>query len=920
MAFQPNPEHLGQVVHLLQQAASPKPEIVQLVWQQFEEYSKRADFNCYLACIVSDLSLPESVREWAAIVLKNGISSNFSKGIKPNAGYIQPQILSRIGDQHDGIRNAVANCVSNLATKADTQGMAQLLDQLSVSLASTDQRTVEGAAKALANIAEDCIEQLFEGTCENVVRLIPVLLDHATHALPLVREKCLWATVNVVTGAHELMLIREHESLPPCVTQNIPRLLQTAMSLAMDEPETQRAVCRTLVFVAETSFELLKPHLKDTIEYAILVQKKYSGTRDDLALEACDLWPVIVADVHDMPVFQQKVNELLQVLFVGMVYSDLEKSALVGPDDDVATADKEQNVKPQWGGEGGQNEADDDEEEGGSTGGDFDDDDPTSWTLRKCCASTLDALSLCYGKKEQNETVRAAYVEAVLNEIHDRLSFDPKNTWLVREAAILALGAACEGIGDSLQPSLDETLKGLSVYPIGFNNEIPPPLKDPNPLLRGITCWTLGRLARVSQTVAHKDHIMNCLLATFADRSKHVVGAVCQALCSVLEDYNEMKQGAWTAEQLLHIVEGVNVGFGNCHIVNLRLLFNVVVTITEVAGAELNTPPITQAIMRTLTQRWEAVSDEDPQLQGLMACLAAVAPALGPGFQPWVKGSFDRCVRVIQGYTVRRAESDYKGDEEYIVCAMDLLSGLLDGVGSSVEPLIRPELIQLLHANLKDPSSRVRRSCMALVGDISKWAFPHISPHVPMLLPLIQASLDPECTSVCNNSAWALGEIAIKSGTEFANLPPGQGAVPERFVKLLSEILSGPRHTKSRSMHENCAIAIARMALVAPDVVAPLAEMYIKPFCLNVRNLTDPAEKEHALLGLARIVRNNPNGCFNAFAYICDCISTSDLSPTLKQEFSTILGVFKSHMGDGWDQYYAQFPPNLRQRLAVLFQ
>eukprot|EP00659_Diplonema_papillatum_P023359 gene23359-35777_t len=358
MAFQPNPEHLGQVVHLLQQAASPKPEIVQLVWQQFEEYSKRADFNCYLACIVSDLSLPEN----------------------------------------------------------------------------------------------------------------------------------------------------------------------------------------------------------------------------DLALEACDLWPVIVADVHDMPVFQQKVNELLQVLFVGMVYSDLEKSALVGPDDDVATADKEQNVKPQWG--------------------------------------------------------------------------------------------------------------GLSVYPIGFNNEIPPPLKDPNPLLRGITCWTLGRLARVSQTVAHKDHIMNCLLATFADRSKHVVGAVCQALCSVLEDYNEMKQGAWTAEQLLHIVEGVN------------------------------------------------------------------------------------------------------------------------------------------------------------------------------------ASLDPECTSVCNNSAWALGEIAIKSGTEFANLPPGQGAVPERFVKLLSEIL----------------------------------KMYIKPFCLNVRNLTDPAEKEHALLGLARIVRNNPNGCFNAFAYICDCISTSDLSPTLKQEFSTILGVFKSHMGDGWDQ------------------
>ena len=67
---------------------------------------------------------------------------------------------------------------------------------------------------------------------------------------------------------------------------------------------------------------------------------------------------------------------------------------------------------------------------------------------------------------------------------------------------------------------------------------------------------------------------------------------------------------------------------------------------------------------------------------------------------------------------------------------------------------------------LQDPLAEVRQSAFALLGDLSKTCPALVLPNVAQLMPLISTNLDPGYVSVCNNAAWAAGEIAVKLGEE----------------------------------------------------------------------------------------------------------------------------------------------------------
>lgn len=61
---------------------------------------------------------------------------------------------------------------------------------------------------------------------------------------------------------------------------------------------------------------------------------------------------------------------------------------------------------------------------------------------------------------------------------------------------------------------------------------------------------------------------------------------------------------------------------------------------------------------------------------------------------------------------------------------------------------------------------QVRQSSFALLGDLTKACFPHVSPFIPDFLPILGQNLNPDYISVCNNATWAIGEISIKLGAE----------------------------------------------------------------------------------------------------------------------------------------------------------
>lgn len=100
-----------------------------------------------------------------------------------------------------------------------------------------------------------------------------------------------------------------------------------------------------------------------------------------------------------------------------------------------------------------------------------------------------------------------------------------------------------------------------------------------------------------------------------------------------------------------------------------------------------------------------------------------------------------------------------------MIVALDLLSGLAEGLNGHIERLVaNSQILDILNICMGDSMPEVRQSSFALLGDLTKACFQHVEPHVREILPLLGQNLNPEYISVCNNATWAIGEICIKLG------------------------------------------------------------------------------------------------------------------------------------------------------------
>lgn len=68
-------------------------------------------------------------------------------------------------------------------------------------------------------------------------------------------------------------------------------------------------------------------------------------------------------------------------------------------------------------------------------------------------------------------------------------------------------------------------------------------------------------------------------------------------------------------------------------------------------------------------------------------------------------------------------------DKDFMIVALDLLSGLAEGLTTFIESLISgSNTLQLLYQCMQDPLAEVRQSSFALLGDLTKACFQHVHP------------------------------------------------------------------------------------------------------------------------------------------------------------------------------------------------
>lgn len=914
MSWKPNEQGLAQVVGLIRESRTGANQQATLQLQQLAQWP---DFDRCLAYIVTQLASESvDVRQVAGILLKNDLLNSQNQAPKDPQmlQQLQEVLIQGLMDPQPQIRAVIGSILTAIASAAQSNAavMVTLLQNLLKAIESGELSTIDGAMNAFLKICEDCTDQLDSDALGRPLNLlIPRFIQLFNHPAASVRNSALGC----------LYPFLESREWPAALVNNIQLFLQGMNSLSNDQsPNIRRKMCQCFVVLLD-HYQYIHPFMKNIIEFML---RETENPDESVALAACEFW-FKIAETESCP----NVTELLRpalpflvpTLLKGMVYSEMDRIILgnevdretenvadrpediapskyfvhtkahVPQHDAAATADQKQAQHHKDEGEGDENEDEDDIDDDHF---EQDDEYASEWNLRKCAASSLDTLS---------HTFNDELLPVLLPHINERIQ--PANEWFVKESAVLAIGAVAEGCYSGMEIYLPQ------LVPYLLNT-----LDDPKPLVRSITAWTLSRYC--DWVISNKELFER----TLAELLKHVVDSnkrVQQAACSALANFED-SAGPKLVPYLRPILETFIVAFKKYQTKNLIILYDAVGSLADAAGPSLSQPLLINMLMKPLIDKWNALDDTDKNLFPLLECLTSVASAIGPAFSSFSVPVFKRCLTLIEhtimGKAVAQHTNEEMPDSEFIVCALDLLSGMAEGMQAYIEDLVvNSNLLNLLFTCMNDNAPEVRQSAFSLVGDLAKACIKVLQPVLHEFIPVLSTNMLTTFTSVCNNAIWALGEIAVKVGG------PTMEPYLDRILPKLISIMTTPEIP--RSLHENTAITIGRLGWVCPNQVAPRLPEFTTNLCLHLREIRSDIEKEHTLRGLCAMIRVNPHGVLASFVFLCNAIASYNGPPDsqLYHEFHQILHGFKQSLGaQKWAQYVETFPEPLKKYLRQQYQ
>lgn len=884
--WQPQEEGLKEICGLLEQYRLPTVDQSR-IWQQHQSCSQLPDFNNYLAFILCHAEGDAvNIRQAAGLLLKNNLKSSYHLVHPLHIQYIKAEVLPCLGSPDLGVRSTVGTIVSVMVQQGGFQGWPEVLQALIQCLDSHDYNHMEGALGALFKISEEMPELMdmdVAGLSERpITGFLPRLLKFLSSEHAVLRRLAL--------GAINQFIVL----MPTALFIHMDNYLQSLFSLANDNSaDVRKLVCAALVQLLEIQPHVLEPHMQNVIEYMLQAN---NDTDTEVALEACEFWSAYCEAQLPPELLRGFLPRLIDILLDNMVYAE-DDEALQDGDEDENAPDRDQDIKPRF----HQSRCH------GSDGAEVDEDDDdiiNSWNLRKCSAAGLDILSTVFGDE---------ILPVLMPLVQVRLGLSKDGRWEEKEAAILALGAVAEGCISGLLPHLAQ----IVTYLISF-------MEDSRPLVRSISCWTLSRYSKWIVQVAQSpegqsqfDAVLTGLLKRILDSNKRVQEAACSAFATLEEEAAED-----LAPRLEPILQHLMYAFGIYQRRNLRILYDAIGTLADAVGSELNDPKYLEILMHPLISKWQQLPDTDRDLFPLLECFTSIAQALGPGFTQYAEPVFLRCINLIRTHQVAKTDPQRAGvnyDKEFIVCSLDLLSGLAEGLGSSIESLVgRSDLRDLLLQCCADEAPDVRQSALALLGDLVKTCAIHLQPRLAEFLSLAAKQLGQDAkenVSVANNACWAIGEVAIKVRKEVS---PIVMTVISSLVPILSNI-----EGLNKSLLENSAITLGRLGWVCPELVAPHMEHFMQAWCRALCMIRDDFEKEDAFRGLCAMVRLNPGGAVNSFVSMCEAIGSwhEIRSQELSSEITQVLLGYKQMLSqnNSWGQYFGALDGKLREKLAKIY-
>ncbi|EFA09860.2 Transportin-1-like Protein [Tribolium castaneum] len=887
--WRPREETLATIKELLQDALIPDSEVQKDVQTKLKNLEIVDDFTYYLLYIVGQAHFSEEIRSLSGILLKNNIAAVYNKLPEDSIIKIRQLCLMLLRDPCRDVRTSISNVIYTLA-KYNLNTWPELIPFLVKSFETPDEYS-EVALTTLFSVCEEMmnLEKSEEEICTITKEVLPKFVDC------LVDEKCdkKQSIIKLIN-----QFLQDHYKV---MTQSIDltRYLRNVIQLAdTDDLDMQKYICHTFVMYIEYREECLLPHLHDVIMY-LLVKTQHEDL--EVALGACEFWLAATKLANCKELLTPYIDKLVPVLLKNMKYSSFELIALK----DTLRVE-EQNDDPSketfpFHMHDKRITRDDDtfsNEEGDFLGNCDDVDDfYVGWTLRKCSAASLDAIAVKFG-----EDILPLMIP-FLNELLYHQDF------LIKESAILALGAISEGCINGLKPHLPYLVQ----YLIHSMN-------DDHSMVRVITCWTLSRYVCwiINSQPSHSVYfipVMTILLKHFMDENKRVQRAAISAFC-VFQEEAQMQ----LIPYIDLILEGFQLGFQKFNYRSLYLLYDAINVLALSVGSELSKPEYIEKLMPPLIQKLNEYNNySDDQFIAVLECLANIIPSLDAGFLPYSEVLYSQCMEIIMDTFMADAnfQENLNGfdppDKEPMHVALDVLYSMAVGLKSYFYKYVaNSNLVCLLYTTMQDCSFLIRQSSIALYGELVLICYPYLSSSVDDYIKLIIKNLDECYEGVCKNAAWVIGKLTTVMGAEI------RPYVPEILAAFIN-ISRNP--TVSRAMHQTVSVSLCTLCCVCPDIALTDADTVLKNCCLSLRSLKDSDEKDLAFRGLCQVVVRHPDFCQNNFMYFCDAVASwNSVKPDLKEMIKNILVSFKEQCGEmNWMQFYGQFPELLKLQLFNLY-
>ena len=869
------------------------------------------DYVNYLTYIFSTPQLAESltlaapslflIRYAAAVNLKNHIKLFYSQIPKDQLAYVKAATLTVLRDPNSQLRSFAGTVITETVQQGGLLQWPEVLQELLALVSNTGgnvlPETQEGAMGALAKVCEDnkkLLDKEFQGQRPMTV-IVPKLLEYASHSNPKIRMFALSTLKAFIPQKSQVLF------------SALDVYLQTIFQLASDpDVQVRRIVCQSLVQLVDSRPDMLVPHLEGLVNY-ILTQQQ-TPDHPDLALDAAEFWLSVGEQDQLRDQMGPYLDRIIPVLLAGMVYGEEDAIRLAGDENNADVEDRPEDIKPQFAqtkadrgvisaikdeshpgtpqrngtpqpkadlsdGEIEDEDADEDE---------WDDEDPENvWSLRKCSAAALDVFAVNY---------HSTVFNIILPYLKENLTH---SLWPKREAAVLALGAIAEGCMEVVSPHLPDLVPFLISL-----------LSDEEPVVRQITCWCLARYSEWAARLESPqdkqrffEPMMEGLLQRMLDNNKKVQEAGASSFASL-----EEKSG----DKLKPYVEPILRQFTQCFRrykdKNMYILYDCLQTLADNVGPDISKPALVDLLMPVLIERWNKIADDSREMFPLLGCLGYIAMAYGDTFAQFTPPIFDRCIKLIfanlqQHMAFLSGQAVDQPDKDFIVTALDLLSAIIQAISPEKSaPLVQnsqPQFFDLLSFCMEDPTTDVRQSAYAVLGDCAIALYPTLDPYLPKLIPILLRQLDldaiPDTDSengfnVLANVCWSMGEIAARAPTSRLS------TYTEPLYRGLLSLLTNEEVPEAAS--ENAATALGRLGLQCSTHLAPFLSEFAEPFLHSMSKISTSHEKASAFIGFNNVLEKNPQAMENSLALYMSAIAQFPLKGKQGQEYSEVKGSF----------------------------